>query len=265
MAAFATAVRAHRAWGYPIRMVGREEFRRLEPHVAEPPEGAAFAACEGSVAPVAATRALLDAAGALGAVVVEGREVRGWRTRNGRVVGVETADGAIAADHVVLAAGTASQALARGLGVPLAMANSPGLLIHTEPAAPLLDRLVLAPGLHLKQDPGGAIVAGADFGGGAAPDDPRREARRLLARMRARLIGGEALALAAVTVGERVIPEGGLPVIGQPPGLAGLHLAVMHSGVTLAPLVGRLVADEVLDGVTADLLAPFRPLAPTMR
>ena len=32
----------------------------------------------------------------------------------------------------------------------------------------------------------------------------------------------------------------------------------MHSGVTLGPLVGRLAAGEILDGVHADALAPYR-------
>ena len=32
----------------------------------------------------------------------------------------------------------------------------------------------------------------------------------------------------------------------------------MHSGVTLAPLVGRLAAMEILDGVRVQMLEPFR-------
>jgi glycine/D-amino acid oxidase-like deaminating enzyme len=32
----------------------------------------------------------------------------------------------------------------------------------------------------------------------------------------------------------------------------------MHSGVTLAPLVGQLAATEILDGVPVDLLQPYR-------
>jgi glycine/D-amino acid oxidase-like deaminating enzyme len=31
----------------------------------------------------------------------------------------------------------------------------------------------------------------------------------------------------------------------------------MHSGVTLAPLVGRLVADEIITGRHSDVLEPF--------
>ncbi|MGH6919428.1 MAG: NAD(P)/FAD-dependent oxidoreductase, partial [Geminicoccaceae bacterium] len=36
-------------------------------------------------------------------------------------------------------------------------------------------------------------------------------------------------------------------------------LATMHSGVTLAPAVGRFAAMEILDGARVDLLAPYRP------
>lgn len=39
----------------------------------------------------------------------------------------------------------------------------------------------------------------------------------------------------------------------------GLYLAVSHSGVTVAPALGRLVADEVAEGAAGGLLAPFRP------
>jgi glycine/D-amino acid oxidase-like deaminating enzyme len=33
----------------------------------------------------------------------------------------------------------------------------------------------------------------------------------------------------------------------------------MHSGVTLSPLVAQLAAIEILDGVEAEPLAPYRP------
>jgi glycine/D-amino acid oxidase-like deaminating enzyme len=41
--------------------------------------------------------------------------------------------------------------------------------------------------------------------------------------------------------------------------LEGLYLAVSHSGVTLAPVLGRLVAAEVAEQTVDGLLAPFRP------
>jgi glycine/D-amino acid oxidase-like deaminating enzyme len=33
---------------------------------------------------------------------------------------------------------------------------------------------------------------------------------------------------------------------------------VMHSGITLGPLVGRLASMEILDGVHVEPLAPYR-------
>ncbi|MFQ5567527.1 MAG: FAD-dependent oxidoreductase, partial [Paracoccaceae bacterium] len=57
----------------------------------------------------------------------------------------------------------------------------------------------------------------------------------------------------------RPTPADGHPIIGPVPGRDGVYVAVMHSGVTLAPGVAELVAGEVLEGAEADLLAPFRP------
>ena len=50
-----------------------------------------------------------------------------------------------------------------------------------------------------------------------------------------------------------------MPVIGPAPGLPALYIAVMHSGVTLAPSVGDLVASELLERRVAPRLEPFRP------
>jgi len=59
------------------------------------------------------------------------------------------------------------------------------------------------------------------------------------------------------TVGFRPTPADGFPIIGNT-GLPGLYVTVMHSGVTLAPLVGLLAADELLSGKNDESLLPFR-------
>jgi len=38
-----------------------------------------------------------------------------------------------------------------------------------------------------------------------------------------------------------------------------LYLALMHSGVTLAPLVGELAAMEIVDSARVQLLDAYRP------
>ena len=50
------------------------------------------------------------------------------------------------------------------------------------------------------------------------------------------------------------------PLVGPLPGWPEVHVAVMHSAVTLAPAVGRLVAHELTTGRTAPELQGLRPL-----
>jgi glycine/D-amino acid oxidase-like deaminating enzyme len=60
-------------------------------------------------------------------------------------------------------------------------------------------------------------------------------------------------------VGQRALPADGLTVAG-PAGAAGrIYVVATHSGVTLAPLLGRLAADEIAAGELRDELAAFRP------
>ena len=62
-----------------------------------------------------------------------------------------------------------------------------------------------------------------------------------------------------IPVGLRPMPEDDLPVIGFSPGLSNIYLTLMHSGVTLAPLVGALAALEIVTGIPNGDLDPYRP------
>jgi glycine/D-amino acid oxidase-like deaminating enzyme len=253
------AVEEHAAWGYPLRLIDRAAIEDLEPGIASPPGEAAYASLEGSLDPIAATDCLLAAAQERGTRVVPGKEARLHLDRARAAVRILPEEETLSSDVVVLAAGAESQPLAEALGVTLPLANKPGLLIHCRGVAPTLRRLVLSPEAHFKQDPDGHIVAGEDFGGGSPPIDPQTTAKRLLARIKHRLRGGEALRLEAVTLGLRPIPKDGLPVLGFAPEIDNLYLAVMHSGVTLAPIIGRLAAQEIVAEQAAEILDPYRP------
>jgi glycine/D-amino acid oxidase-like deaminating enzyme len=63
----------------------------------------------------------------------------------------------------------------------------------------------------------------------------------------------------AALVGVRPIPADGLPSVGAVPAIPGYVEAVTHSGVTLAPLIARSLADEILGKPGTPLLQPFRP------
>lgn len=245
-------VAGHAAMGYAVRLVDQAGLRRLEPALADPPERAAFAAGEGWIEAGPAADAVRAAAGAAGA-----------RPRSARVAAVEPgalrlADGArLAADRIVVAAGAGAAPL---LGLPVTPV--PGLMALTAPAEARLAHVLTTPELMLRQDAAGRILAGAEAGGSEIDRAPRDIAEDLVDRIRA-LIAEPGLALERIVIGHRPMPADGHPLIGWLSDRPGVYAAAMHSGVTLAPGVAELAAEEVLEGAESPLLAPFRPGRPT--
>lgn len=250
-------VAEHASWGYPTRMISRAEAVAREPALSGYPDQAAHSSLEGSLSPSETAQALLAAATEHGARISDDG-VRAITTQSGRVTGIATATGEINAEHVVLAAGAACEQLAGDIGMALPMANRLGFLAQSAPLPPTLNGLVLAPDVHMRQNADGRIIAGADFTGGAAPDDVDAAAEALLASVRGLLAKGGAVRMERHTLGLRPVPADGLPVIGPAAQISGLYVTVMHSGVTLAALAGRLTAEEILSAEPVDILAPYR-------
>ncbi len=123
----------------------------------------------------------------------------------------------------------------------------------------MLERVVLSPIAHMKQKPDGRIVTGSGFGGTADTDTSRATAKRFLETASQVLPELRTMDVEKVTLGRRPLPQDEFPVIGFAPGRRDVYITVMHSGVTLSPLVGQLAAIEILDGVDAEPLAPYRP------
>jgi glycine/D-amino acid oxidase-like deaminating enzyme len=82
--------------------------------------------------------------------------------------------------------------------------------------------------------------------------------QEVLARARQVLPGLGEARLETVRIGIRSVAADGMPVVGIAPNVDNLYLLVSHSGVTLAPVLGRLVAEELLGG-PQDRLDPYRP------
>jgi glycine/D-amino acid oxidase-like deaminating enzyme len=248
-------VEQHAGWGYPIRLVDGLEAARLEPALREPPALAAFAEAEGAAEPGLAVQMLLAAAAARPIpATVEAIAMKG-----GRCVGVRTAEETIEADLVVVAAGAGTPALLATAGAELRLETTPGLLLHTAPLPPVLQRIIVGPGMDVRQTPQGAIIVGSDFGGSPIDGDPAAIAADLLATIGRRLRGAERARMERYTIGQRPMPADGFPVIGFLPPAAGLYVAAMHSGMTNAAAVGAWGAEEMLTGRRHPLLQPFGP------
>jgi glycine/D-amino acid oxidase-like deaminating enzyme len=218
----------------------------LEPALRRPPRWAVWAPGDGAVDPVGVTQRLVAGARTQGARVHLDTPVTAVRRDPaGRIAGVETAAGPLSGATVVLAAGVATAALAAPLGVRVAVEPSPSPLFGLRAPAGLVRTVVSTEDFDLRQVAADRLIAAAD-----SPE-------RTLAAVRSTFRGS--VELLSTRLGVRPMPADGEPIIGPAAEVPGLYVAVMHSAVTLAAAVGRLVARELVDGTVEPALSGCRP------
>jgi len=122
----------------------------------------------------------------------------------------------------------------------------------------LVRTLVTCPQFEARQSDGCLLVAG-ESAGEVTQGELRRTAEDTARRLAATFQGGQDARLIDVRVGQRPMPTDGLPIIGPLPELPGVYVAVTHSGITLGPVTGRLVAAELVEAVPDEQLVGVRP------
>ncbi|HYE89360.1 MAG TPA: FAD-dependent oxidoreductase [Terriglobales bacterium] len=248
---------------YAASSVTRDRALTLEPGLAIPPDvrEVAFYGDEAWLDAPRAVRTLLDAATTRGAEVRLGAVT--VRREGQRVVAV-AAEGPIDARAVLLCVGPVTQAFLAPLGVMMPVDQVYGLLAVTSPVSAPLTRVVHAPGVHLRGDAGGGLLLGADDLDGpmvreATPAGRAEIAARMLERAAGVFPAAEKAEIVEIRVGARPMPGDGHTIAGRLPGLENGWMIATHSGVTLGPLLGRLLADEIAHDRSSALLEPFRP------
>jgi glycine/D-amino acid oxidase-like deaminating enzyme len=267
---------------YPVHPLKTAELTAMTPGLIPGPVTAAFfSRIDGHLNPVDVTIRFLDAARQLGATVVLQCEVQGLDRKNGALAGVHTNQGYQPLDRLIVAGGVDTPGVLAMAGFDLKLRHAPGILAHSRPTSIITPIIYDAPGnLSLKQMADGSIV-GTD-----SPEPPHTDVHadiraraiafpneelrtlhgnRILSKIARVLPAAQGVALERLTLGFRPMPVDELPVVGALPTMPDVHVAVTHSGVTLAPILGRYATQEVLKGSRVDALAPFRPerFAPT--
>jgi glycine/D-amino acid oxidase-like deaminating enzyme len=261
---------------YPVRTITAQDIARLDPNVTPGSvTEALYSAIDAHLDPVFVTRRLLEHAARAGAKILYPCELTALETSGGRLRGVLTNRGRFALDRLVVAAGVDSPRLLAMAGYQLNLKHAPGILAHSVGLQPLTRVVHDAPGgLSFKQMVDGSVV-GTD-----APNPPDIPAHRgirahveqfpseklrayhgnrILTKIAQFLPGAQGVHLERLTLGFRPMPTDEFPVMGALKSVPDIHVAVTHSGVTLAPVVGRLTAEEVLSGSPAEMFTPYRP------
>lgn len=248
------------SFDYRSEVVDAATFAKLEPKIKNPPDRALHAPEEAGIALAGMTRWLLEKASASGASVQTGASVDELVFSAGRVTGVKTAVETLFADHVVIAAGVTAGDLLAQVGFDLPMNNNAGLILRSAPLPPLVSHVIMSPDVHFRQDPDGSLLMGEIFSGSfEAGRDIAALRKTVLGYVADRLDAPEPIVPLQTMLGTRPMPADGMPAIGAVPGTSGLSVAVMHSAATLGPMVGQLLAQELVEGREEPLLATFRP------
>ncbi len=257
---------------YPVEWITAERARKLEPDLAAAPSHARFAFFpqEAYTLPVLLLSRLLGGARDLGVTVVGGARVTAIEHGPAGTTVVCADGGRHAADMVVSCVGRWTQGVAELAGAHIPMVDpdlagsaTVGFLATTAPVAARLSRVLTGPRLNVRPDGGGRLLLQAlDLDAAADPAESYLPdggiATELLARLPEVLTGTEGAAMEKVRVGRRAMPGDGFTVAGFAATDVPFYVVATHSGITLAPLLGRLVADELYGG-ESPLLSDFRP------
>ena len=265
-----------RLWGEPARMISVTEAKGLEPAASfGVAERIAYSPRDGAVDARFASQRMVKAAVKLGLTLLENCSVsRATTAGNGQSV-LHTTCGDINVDKYVIATGADPEATRSLAGIDIPQRSTPGVIVVTEPLPMILNTIFVAPGVHIHQRLDGRIVLGEQDG---APDTAahkqrlasyptrfpsadiaQQHATRLMATARQFLPSlPQDITVEEVVIGWRPLPLDGHPVIGPSLAAANSYIAIMHSGVSLGPVVGEMVSDELINGTSRTELAPYR-------
>ena len=268
--------RSHRN-GIEANFVSHAEMARLAPAL-DPTkvEGGYFVPDDGYVDPRQCAHAYAAAARDLGVQIQLNTPVIGFWQRNGEILGVETENGFIASNQVVITAGPWGASLAKAVGATTAVqpirhqrartVPTPGIPDH-HPAVRVTDV-----SCYLRPDKGGYLYGffeptpvsidleamPADFRTGdiEPPVEVMAEAQRRLVPTFPIL---KDLEIAEYRRGITTFAPDGAYLIGPVPGIDRLYLATGCAalGIAGSPAVGRWLANWIIDGDPGEDLGVF--------
>jgi glycine/D-amino acid oxidase-like deaminating enzyme len=254
-----------RSWSYAAEMLPASTVsKELEPEATFPDPDlqiAHFPEESWTDAP-ALTKMLVEAAVRNGAHKYFGNAVSGIEVEGeGVLLRLEDGD-AIYADVVVNATGAKAATVAEMVGRVLPLDVFPGLLVRVAVPGKPLRHLLHTPRINVRPDGLGYALLHHDSVDERLTDDFAGTEDPLCAELleRARLVlpALEEAELVEARFGMRPVPADGHSCVGALSAIPGYYEAVTHSGVTLGPLIGRLLAREILTGEVDPLIAPFR-------
>jgi glycine/D-amino acid oxidase-like deaminating enzyme len=241
---------------HQARSLTPSEAHELEPALSLDIVGAIYSPLDGAVNPIKLVFNLARNARKLGVNFFTDTPALRIDRNEAGVTGVDTSKGFIHAKTVVVTAGAGTSSLVKSVGIDLPMVFEKGQLLVTE----ALPKLVKYPTGNTRQTKRGNILLGTTYEANQTERITTIEGAYKVAkdslRRYPRLKDAQIIRHFA---GVRPLPKDGKPYLGPVKRVPGLYVATSHSGITLAPIHGKVISELILDGKTDVPLELYRP------
>jgi glycine oxidase len=249
--------------GLAIEWLNGDDARRLEPCVAAEVRCALRFPRDFQVENRRLIRALVRSNEEIGNQLVSGSSVNALRIKDGRIRGVETSNGFVAARVVVVAAGAWASFMKSPDAKLPAIAIQPvrGQMLCFAAQPQIMRHVIYSPGGYLVPRRDGRVLAGSTAEHVGFDKSVTDEGVNSIKSMALEMAPGiAALPMIDSWAGFRPRAPDGLPVLG-PGEIGGLFYATGHyrNGILLAPITGNVIADAIVDGVVPQSIQAFSP------
>jgi glycine/D-amino acid oxidase-like deaminating enzyme len=190
--------------------------------------------------------------------------------RNGKLSSISTSLGEIETDLIIFATGIDTNSL---INKKVLKEPTAGIIIKTKPYMSIINKIIVGPGIHIHQQSDGRLIIGEQDG---APENHKlrlegypskfpssmlanKHVNKILDQAKSFIKNMDEIEVESVDIGWRPLPLDGLPIIGFINSNQDSYVASMHSGISLGPIVGKIVAQEITENINNNLLKNFRP------
>ena len=254
-------VEMQRRLGVNVKLIDRSELKELEPDWAvDEVEQAAYEPDSGYGDGAGVANDFLTRARELGVAYLSRTEARGFLVENGRVRGITTDHGAIAAPVVVAATGPWTRPLFQKIGIelPIETEYHQVAILRNAPdmkggGCACIDSVCAT---YFRSDAHDKFLIGDFYGQrGADPDNfPQRASddglEEIIERASRRLPKLENAEVMRGVTGVYDMTPDSRPLLGEVPGVTGLHICAGFSGMgfKISPAIGLVMSELLLDG-----------------
>ena len=255
----------------PFKVITNKQAKSLESNVNfNSNQNIVFSEADGAIDTINAISVMIKKIKQFGGLVLHPCQFKDLNYLNGKLSSVQTSLGELEADQAVFACGIDTDKL---LSINSIATPKPGVIVRTKPSKKLLHKIIVGPGVHVHQQLDGRVIFGEQTGAPIShierlkkkpkgfPSElfTRQHTDQILKMALTFIKNLDNLEVERTSIGWRPLPRDGKPVIGRLDKLPGVYVAVMHSGVSLAAIIGKLATQEILDGSTNIILQDFRP------